>query len=83
MAATTTTATAVVLTPEELEAKLSIMEPKEDERLDSVEFWSYPLMMLIDLFFLRRFYPSKIVKVVKELFEDRLKGVVYDTNSAN
>jgi len=38
MAATTTTATAVVLTPEELEAKLSIMEPKEDERLDSVEF---------------------------------------------
>ncbi|KAL4445709.1 hypothetical protein ABPG74_006260 [Tetrahymena malaccensis] len=46
---------------DENEIKLSIMEPKEDER----------------------FYPSKIQKIIKELFEDRLKGVEYDPNNAN
>nr|7K58_O Chain O, Dynein light chain 2A [Tetrahymena thermophila]7K5B_O Chain O, Dynein light chain 2A [Tetrahymena thermophila] len=30
-----------------------------------------------------RFYPSKIQKIIKELFEDRLKGVEYDPNNAN
>jgi len=45
-----------------------------------MRFWSLSLDDADWFIYLSRFYPSKIVKVIKELFEDRLKGVVYDAN---
>lgn len=35
------------------------------------------------LFPTNRFYPSKVQKTIKELFDDRLKGVDYDIKTAN